>query len=141
MKYFFIFCFSLISANGISQSIAGVWKSYDDVTGKLESDVEITIINGKLYGKILKLYNLADPSKIPRCTSCTDYRKNQSQVDMVFITGLKKSGVYWIGDKAMLNPNTGKSYDAKLWLVNSNKLAVRGYLGWFFRTQYWIRMK
>lgn len=140
MKYFLIFCISLISLTVTSQSIAGVWKTYDDGTGELNSEVEITIKNGKLYGKVIKLYNV-DPSKDYRCTQCTDYRKDKPQIGMTFITGLTQSGKYWTGSKLMLDPNTGKSYDAKLWLESENKLAVRGYLGWFYRTQYWIRVK
>lgn len=141
MKYFFIFFLCLISLTGISQSIVGEWKTYDDATGELKSEVEITIRNGKLYGKILKLYNLDSASKNPKCIDCTDYRKGQPILGMEIITGLTQSGKYWTGNKTLLDPEIGKIYDAKLWLENNNKLAVRGYIGWFYRTQYWIRVK
>lgn len=139
MKYLIILCLSLISLTCTSQSIEGVWKSYSDATGELKSEVKIYIKNGKLYGKIIKLHNLDVPYKDAICSKCTDYRKNQHAVGMEIITGLEQSGEYWKGDKALLDPSNGKLYDAKLWLENDNKLAVRGYIGWFFRTQYWIR--
>ena len=39
------------------------------------------------------------------------------------------------------NPEDGKVYDCRLKLDedNSNKLQVRGYIAFFYRTQYWIR--
>lgn len=141
MKYYLILCFSLISALGNTQSISGIWESYDDQTGKLESEIEITIKNGTLYGKIIKLYNSDGSTRNPKCTKCTGRRKGQPIVGMVFISGLKQSGKYWLGDELMFNPNTGKSYDAKLWLEEPNKLAVRGYLGILYKTQYWIRVE
>ena len=40
------------------------------------------------------------------------------------------------------DPKTGKIYDCKLWLEDDpNKLFVRGYVAFFFRTQEWIRVE
>lgn len=141
MKYLLIICLSLLGLTCTAQSIEGVWKSYDDNTGELKAEIKITIKNDKLYGKIIKLHNLKVPLKDVKCYDCTDYRKDQPLTGMEIITGLKKSGEYWTGDNALLDPKNGKLYDAKFWLENDNKLAVRGYIGWFFRTQYWIRAK
>lgn len=140
MKYLLIFCLGLISLTVTSQSMAGVWNSYDS-DGKLDSKVKITIKDGKLYGKLIKLYNSDGSIKTPKCTNCKGSRKDQPLTGMVFITGLKQSGKYWKGDKAIFYPKNGKSYDVKLWLENDNKLAVRGYLGWFYETHYWKRAK
>ena len=41
-------------------------------------------------------------------------------------------------DGEILDPNNGKTYDCKIWLEDK-KLQVRGYIGFFFRTQVWIR--
>ncbi|PWH86046.1 DUF2147 domain-containing protein [Brumimicrobium oceani] len=123
-----------------AQSIEGVWETYSDDTGELKSEVEIYKKDGKLYGKIVKLHNLKIPYDKAKCYYCTDYRKDQHVMGMEIITGLEqnKRGD-WKGDKALLDPNDGKLYDATVWLKSDNKLAVRGYEGWFFRTQYWIR--
>ncbi|HZH86644.1 MAG TPA: DUF2147 domain-containing protein [Brumimicrobium sp.] len=120
-----------------SQTIEGIWETYDDASGELKSEVKIYIKDGKLYGKIIKLYNLDVDPKDAKCELCTDYRKDKPVIGMLVMTGLKKSGEEWVGNSALLDPNNGKSYDAKIWLEGNNKLAVRGYIGWFFRTQYW----
>ena len=139
MKYFLMFFLSVYSLVSFSQSIEGIWKSYDDESGELKSEVKIYIKDGKLYGKIIKLHNLDVPLEEAKCKLCTDYRKDKDVMGMMIISGLKKSGEEWSGNQLLLDPNNGKLYDAKFWLVDENKLAVRGYIGWFYRTQYWVR--
>jgi len=141
IKSLIVFCISIMSFMGFTQTIEGVWETYDDKSGKLKSEVKIYLKDGKLYGKILKLHNLEVDIAVEdaMCFKCTDYRKDQPVIGMKIITGLEKSGNEWTGDEILLDPNNGKLYDAKLWLVNDNKLAVRGYIGWFYRTQYWVR--
>lgn len=139
MNFLLILCLSMMSFFTFSQSIEGVWETYDDDSGELKSEVKIYIKNGKLYGKIIELHNLDVPLKDALCYLCTDYRKDKHVIGMEIITGLKKSGNDWKADDALLDPNNGKLYDATFWLINDDKLAVRGYVGWFFRTQYWVR--
>ena len=139
MKSVLFFFFTLFHVCLYSQqSIEGIWATYDDNTGKLESEVEIFIKNGKLYGKIIRLFDM-DPNAV--CSKCTDHRKNKPVVGMIFMSGLTKNGKEWVGDRVLLHPNNGKLYDGKVWLESNGKLAVRGYLGWFYRTQYWERIK
>lgn len=132
-----LFTLGLINANG--QDITGVWETYDDETGELKSEVEIYEKEGKLYGKIIELHNLKVKTNNPICIDCKDYRKDKPVIGMEIITGLVKDGDEWSADDAILDPNNGEIYDCKLWLINKNKLAVRGYIGWFYRTQYWKR--
>ena len=139
IKYLLTLFLSILSFISFSQSIEGIWKTYDDDLGKLKSEVEIYIKNGKLYGKIVKLHNLEVPYEDAKCYLCSDYRRDKHVMNMEIISGLKKSGSNWKGDKTLLDPNNGKLYDATLWLIDENQLAVRGYVGWFFRTQYWVR--
>ncbi|HZH86643.1 MAG TPA: DUF2147 domain-containing protein [Brumimicrobium sp.] len=141
IKYFLIICLSLVSIASTSQTVEGVWETYDHNSGALESDVKIYIKDGKLYGKTIKFYNAKESQNTAKCTLCKDYRKNQPLVGMVFMTGLVKSGKEWKGSKVLLDPNNGKEYDGEVWLVSDDKLAVRGYLGWFYQTQYWKRKK
>ncbi len=121
--------------------VTGKWKTIDDETGKPKSIVEIYEKDGKIYGKIVKLLNPTEAD--PKCTKCTDYRKGQKITGMHIITGLKKSGSEFEGDNAILDPESGKIYDCKIWLDedNKDKLNVRGYIGFLFRTQYWYRVK
>jgi len=143
MKQFAILLLSvLLSANFmLAQEITGKWKTIDDETGKAKSIVEIYKKNGKLYGKIVKLINPKEEN--PKCTKCTDYRKNKPIIGMNIITGLTEDDGEWEGDDAILDPESGKLYDCKLWIDKDapNKLNVRGYIGFFFRTQTWYRVK
>jgi uncharacterized protein (DUF2147 family) len=43
-------------------------------------------------------------------------------------------------DGEILDPNNGKIYRCKLWLEGKD-LKLRGYLGPFYRTQTWVRVK
>lgn len=123
-----------------SQSVEGSWKQYDDETEDLESEVEIYKKKGNIYGKIIKVHKVVNGETNPVCHLCPGKRKNKPVVGMNVITGLSKDGSEWYGDDSILDPNDGKLYDCKIWLENDNKLAVRGYIGWFFRTQYWVKI-
>jgi len=42
-----------------------------------------------------------------------------------------------------MDPENGKVYDCKVWVDEDepDKLNVRGYIGFFYRTQNWYRVK
>jgi uncharacterized protein (DUF2147 family) len=126
-----------------SQSITGKWKTIDDETGKAKSIVEITVKDGKLYGKIIKLFRKEGEDPDPTCTECEDYRKDKKVIGMTIITGLEKDDDEWEGDDGILDPKNGSIYDCKIWIDEDNKdiLKVRGYIGFIYRTQSWHRVK
>lgn len=138
MKRILGFIAVMIIANGLfaQGNVVGKWKTIDDDTGEMKSIVEIKIVDGKLFGTIMKLEPTADPNKI--CTECTDHRKDQKIVGMQIITGLEIDDDAWEGDDGILDPENGKLYDVKIW-EEDGKLQVRGYIGFIFRTQTWIK--
>ena len=117
-------------------NVTGKWKTIDDETGKMKSIVEITVKDGILTGKIIQLKPETDPNKI--CTECTDHRKGKKLVGMEIISGLKIDGSIWESDEGILDPENGKLYDCKIW-EEGGKLMVRGYIGFVYRTQVWVR--
>lgn len=131
-------CFVIIS---FSQTVEGLWYTYDDDSGLLKSKVEIYVQDNKLYAEIRELYNTEHGFENPKCLPCPGDRKNQRVIGMKVITGLENEGDEWEGDEAILDPKEGEIYDCKLWLINKDKLAVRGYHGIFYRTQYWKRVE
>jgi uncharacterized protein (DUF2147 family) len=137
-KIFLLFVITALAVvcSQAQTAIEGRWKTIDDATGKMKSIVEITIKNGKLYGKVVELKPGEDPNKV--CTACTDNRKGQKIVGMEIISGLAKDGDEWSGDDGIIDPENGKVYDCKIW-VEEGKLQVRGYIGFLFRTQTWVR--
>lgn len=124
-----------------ANSPVGYWKTIDDKTGKVRSIVHITEVNGELQGKIDKLLAATEPN--PKCDKCTDHRKDQPVLGMVFLSGLKKDGNAYAGGQ-ILDPDNGKIYKSKVELSeDGKKLNVRGYIGapMFGRSQVWLRQE
>ena len=116
------------------QSVLGLWQTIDDETGEAKSIVEITERNGRLYGKVVDL--LTKP-KDSLCKECKDELHMQPIMGMEILADLEKDGDKY-SDGKILDPANGKTYRCKLWLEDG-KLQVRGYIGFFFRTQTWSR--
>jgi uncharacterized protein (DUF2147 family) len=130
-----------ITLSSQSQTVLGKWKTIDDDTGKAKSIVEIYQQNGVLYGKVIQLFRDPSQEQDPVCEKCEDYRKGQKIIGMIILQNMKLvDGFYKEG--TILDPNNGKIYKCELWLNGSdpNKLELRGYWGWFYRTQTWIRV-
>ncbi|NER11950.1 DUF2147 domain-containing protein [Leptobacterium flavescens] len=125
-----------------AQEITGKWKTVDDETGETKSVVEIYEKDGKVYGKIVEILNKNRQNAV--CGKCPedDYRKDKPVLGMVIINGLKKSGKEYKGGK-ILDPHKGKEYKCKLWIdeSDSDKLNVRGYIAFLYRTQNWYRVE
>lgn len=128
----FVFLFSS-SAFSQENPIVGKWKTIDDKSGEAKSVIEIYEQDGKLYGKVVELFN--EPDQV--CDLCTDNRKDQKVLGMQIIDGLTKTGKKW-GKGKILDPGDGKFYDCQIWL-DGDQLRVRGYILFLFRTQTWVR--
>jgi len=122
-----------------AQSILGKWKTIDDNTGDAKSIVEIYEQDGKIYGKIIAVFNPDVEHR--KCNDCSGAQKDQRIVGLVFIEGLTKNNNVYDGG-TILNPENGSTYRCRLKLVgDKDTLQVRGYLAFFYRTQYWKRVK
>lgn len=127
----FLLCISAMAQPGVG----GRWTTVDDNTGKPRSVVEITVEGGVLKGRIVDLH---DKTKLNRtCDKCPGERKDRPIVGLEIIRGMKADGNEWSGG-TILDPESGKVYDCKLWLQDG-VLKVRGYVAFFFRTQTWHR--
>jgi uncharacterized protein (DUF2147 family) len=120
-----------------SQSIFGKWKTIDDESGVEKSIVEIFEKEGKVYGKIVRIFPAPGDDPDPVCEECDedDARYKKKIIGMEIITGLKHSNDQY-SDGEILDPENGKVYRCKLWLEGTS-LKVRGYWGPFYRTQTW----
>lgn len=120
--------------------VTGTWKTIDDKTGQPKALVQIEERGGKLYGKILQLFNPSRPN--PTCDKCQGPRKGKPITGMTILSDLKPaSNGEW--DKGeILDPQSGNTYRCKLRLIEGgSKLDVRGYIGVsaLGRSQIWIR--
>jgi uncharacterized protein (DUF2147 family) len=75
-----------------------------------------------------------------------DDRKGQPIIGMEILRGLKREGKesenLWAGGGKILDPTNGKLYTVKMVPIEGGKrLQVRGYLGPFYRTQFWNRVE
>ncbi len=123
-----------------SQSVLGKWKTIDDKTNQAKSIVEIYESNGKVYGKVIEIFNEAKRNNT--CTKCTGADKNKPVLGLVIIKGLSKDGEEY-SDGKILDPESGSLYKCMLKLVGKEKLEVRGYMGISLigRSQTWVRAK
>ncbi|MGS2738083.1 DUF2147 domain-containing protein [Sinomicrobium sp. M5D2P17] len=132
--------FLLATLSVTAQDIFGKWKTIDDETGKEKSIVEIYEQGGKVYGKVVEILNKEKLDA--KCDKCKGDKKDQPILGMVIIDGLEKDGNEYSGG-SILDPNKGKEYRCKLWVDESDpdKLNVRGYVAFFYRTQNWFRVQ
>ncbi len=119
----------------------GLWKTIDDNDGSAKSEIRIVDTAGVVSGKIEKIL---DPKSKPGelCVECTDERKDQPILGMEILRGLKRAEGkdVWEGGK-VLDPKNGKVYRATVTPIEGGaKLQMRGYIGFFYRTQTWVRV-
>jgi len=144
MKYllslaFFAFCTIGFSQN--NDAIVGKWKTIDDETKEPKSIVELyKSSDGKLYGKVETILNPKKKNSV--CDKCEDDKKDQPVLGMIIVDGLEYDDGEW-EDGTILDPNNGTYYDCKMWIdeENPDKLNVRGYVAFFYRTQFWYRVQ
>ena len=122
-------------------SPVGLWKTVDDVTGKVKSIVTIWEESGKLYGRVQKLVNPDPQDTNPRCNDCTGDQKGKPVIGLRILWDLQRDGDGWSGG-TILDPANGKTYRCRLALEEGGtKLKVRGFIGISLlgRTQHWLR--
>ena len=139
LKSLFIFTLFFFQMS-FSQTIFGKWKTIDDETGKEKGIVEIYEHKGKVFGKIIEIFE--KDKKHLKCIECDGDDLNKPILGMTIIKGLKKDGDEYNSGK-VLDPKNGKLYKCYITLEGNDKLKVRGFIGisLFGRTQYWYRMK
>jgi uncharacterized protein (DUF2147 family) len=123
-----------------AESPVGKWDTVDEKTGAVTSTVDLYEQGGKLFGKITNLPEPNDKQGNPKvCAECTGADKDQPVVGLVIIKDLALDKDRYKGG-TLLDPNDGKVYKAEVW-VEDGKLQVRGFIGWFHRTQTWVKEK
>lgn len=120
----------------------GLWKTIDD-DGKTEKSlVRLTEAGGVVSGKVEKLFDASKADS--KCDKCTDERKDKPVVGMTIIRNAKQTAddkEHWEGGD-ILDPNNGKVYKLRLKpLEGGKKLEVRGYIGFLYRNQQWVRVE
>ncbi len=118
----------------------GLWRTFDDHTGKERGTVRIRDDQGVLSGVIVSSLDPADAHKV--CAACRDDRRDQPVIGLNIIRGLREDGDQWSGGE-ILDPETGRVYRCSMRLKDDGRaLVVRGYIGFSLlgRSQTWLRV-
>lgn len=137
----FTFLFVAMATFTFAQdAYVGKWKTVDDATGETKAYVDIYNVDGKLYGKIVKVLDESKSDEV--CVKCKGDKKNQKIEGLVILEGLVKKSDYY-GGGYITDPENGKEYKCYIEIAGEGKLKVRGYIGVaaMGRTQYWYRVK
>ena len=118
------------------------WKTIDDETNKPKSVVQIYERNGKMYGKIIKLFRTPDQDQNHKCKECDEDEPRYMKpiIGMEIITDMEcDSGDKEWEDGEIIDPASGSTYESAVWIdVDTGNLKVRGYKYFFYRTQTWL---
>lgn len=129
-----------VTTSFAQSNILGKWTTIDDESGEARSVVEIFERGSKVFGKIVKLHPEPGEDPDPVCDKCPedDDRYNKKVIGLEIIRNMKWADTE-LSEGTILDPESGKIYQCKLWLEGEN-LKVRGYWGPFFRTQTWKKV-
>jgi len=132
----------IVQASAALPTAAGVWKQIDE-NGRVGALVTISEEGGVFVGRLSKLFIAPEDDPNPLCKKCPGEKQNQPILGLVFIEGMKQSGLDYEGG-TIRDPETGKIYKASMSLDPSGMaLTVRGYIGLpvFGRSQTWTRVE
>ena len=138
MYHLLLFLFILLPLS--SQNIIGKWKTLHEKTKKPISIVEFYKRDGKVFGKIIEILEKEHENDL--CTKCAGQEKNKPVKGLNIIKNMEKfDNEYTNG--TIFHPVLGKNFECKIKFDNDNpdKIRVRGYLLFFYGTQFWERIE
>jgi uncharacterized protein (DUF2147 family) len=117
----------------------GLWKTFDDKTGKAKGLIRIYEHDGKFFGRLEESFSPGAEHRV--CTVCTDERKDQPVIGLTIIRNLQRDDNEYAGGD-ILDPESGSVYRCKMHLEEGGaRLVVRGFIGFSLlgRSQTWQR--
>jgi uncharacterized protein (DUF2147 family) len=134
----------LFSINSWSaNSPIGYWKTIDDVSGRVQSIIEIyEAPDHTLAGKIIKTFPRPDVTPLVYCNLCKGALKGQPLLGMTLLSSLKQENKNLWSDGSIIDPKSGSVYHCLIKLNRTgDKLTIRGYIlfHWLGRSQTWLR--
>jgi uncharacterized protein (DUF2147 family) len=135
---FVVLLTALIDARG--QSVLGYWKTIDDVTEKPKSILRIYKSDEGVSARVEEI--LVEGRKDALCVKCKGPKKDKPIKGMTIFNDLKKVDENTFGEGTILDPESGKEYRVRIWVdpKRPDRLQVRGYIAFFYRTQTWRRV-
>jgi len=126
----------LLSIPSFSQTFSGKW-----LVEKKDAYVKIYKRGNKFFGQVYKIGGNNDKNGKPKLDIKNPDKKKKTQKvqGMEFLTNFSLKDNVLLGGK-IYDARNGKSYKAKLWIENGT-LKVRGFVGFFYETHTWTRVK
>jgi uncharacterized protein (DUF2147 family) len=138
MKILFTICFiiSMVPVNAQSDRIIGVWLTSDE-----DAKIEIYQQESRYFGKMIWFTPAVDEKGKPLTDSENPdpAKRNRKLEGLEIISNLVYADAKWKGK--IYDPESGKTYNSQLKLVNESTLELTGYVGlpMFGLTEIWKR--
>ena len=140
MKIISVIFMCIFSVVAVAEApIEGFWKSIDDETNEVTAYWKVEIKNNQLLGYIV---NYPDARADDVCVVC------KGDLSAFFEKPIKSTA--WLKlntleskkwqDGYIIDSDKGEKYEARVWLEDDH-LMMRGYVGFFYRTQVWQRVE
>lgn len=132
MKQCMAFLVAILCAGAVraAEDVDGLWTTVDDESGEPKSVVQVYNYDGKIYGRVVKLFKNVDKTAV-------GIEGDPKIVGLDIIWNLEDRGERFKGGQ-VLDPAKGKIYTAEMWR-EGDKLILRGKIGPFGRNQTWLK--
>ncbi|MDT0647556.1 DUF2147 domain-containing protein [Zunongwangia sp. F260] len=122
-----------------AQTVFGKWENRNE-DGKVNSVIEVYEQDDEVFGRIERIMKEEDRDR--KCTACEGALHNRPLEGLVIMRGLERADDGY-EDGVVIDPKSGKEYRCKIWLdpENPDKLYVRGYIAFFYKTKVWDRLE
>ncbi len=131
--------FALVFSLNAAEPVVGLWKSIDDKTKEKKSIVLVYEYQGKIFGRILAIYQDGELTNTYQNPSIRAKRVTGKpfMAGLDIIWNVTDGGSRWKGGR-VLDPESGKTYALELFKKGEN-LLVRAKIGFLFRRdQKWV---
>lgn len=122
------------------KALSGTWLK-DDKAFKVRIDRQ----NERFYGKIIWLERThwADGSPKKDHLNPNPKLRSRSYIGIPVVLGLKYDGEDTWNDGKIYDPESGKTYDCRITLVNRNRAEIRAYIGfpWIGKSLFFNRVE
>lgn len=118
-----------------AQDIEGTWNLVGMKSGKTRSTLEFYQVGKKFQGKVIKVFPAPGDDENPICEKCPGDRNGKPVLGMDLITGLEWDSrrQEFINGK-IIDPTSGSEYSCRAWFDGEDRLVVRGYVMFFYKT-------
>ena len=116
----------------------GFWQSIDDGSGEVTAIWRIETRNNELIGEIVDYPDAKATDVCKKCTGKLSAFLNKPIKGTTWMRFNQFEDETW-NEGFIIDSEKGKKYTAKVWLEGED-LKLRGYVGFFYRTQTWVRI-